>query len=194
MDVDDVWYPWYRRAHEICCDAGIVPRTETGEFITPRTWSAHEEYGVKKQDWVRVLEDAGKDLYDADPDPAFLPMMADFAMAGHEVWFITARGSFGPPGMQQNIRRWTREYFEQIGLGYNLRERLIFSKDKTILRVDAYVDDRLDHCEAVEDWGTPAFLMTQPWNIYQHLCTGVTRIRGLAEFKHQIRALETKSL
>ena len=39
VDIDDVIYPWYDTAHQVCTDAGI------SNGVTPRSWVVHEEYG-----------------------------------------------------------------------------------------------------------------------------------------------------
>jgi hypothetical protein len=175
IDIDDVIYPWYDRAHELCVAAGIT------NGVTPSSWSVYEEYGCSLEEWVAVLVEAGRDVYDLPPLEGTVEALRRLRDAGHDIVFVTARGSFGSNGEQ--IAQWTREWLDEhvtpiLGLGgFDLH----FSRDKTAVPTDYFIDDNADNVRALCAVGTEAVLRTRPWNADVSL-DELTRCTDLAAF------------
>lgn len=168
IDIDDVIYPWYRRAHELCAHAGITNGVE------PVTWRPFEEYGCSLEDWVAVLVAAGRGVYTEQPYPEARGALGRLVDAGCEVVFVTARGSFGSNGAA--IKGWTRDWMaEHLG---DIPHELFFSPDKTAIPTDWFIDDRVDHVRDLTLARVNAYLRTQTWNAH----SGLPRVDDLERF------------
>ena len=159
VDIDDVLYPWYRTAHEVCEEVGIT----NGK--TPTTWQVQDDYGCSLEEWIEALSEAtvsGR-LYEAPPFPGVLRSLERLVEAGHEVHLITARGwlQHGPVIKGHTIRwlwNWEVPYTS-----------LTFARDKTILRADVFVDDHPKNWAALWAADLPCFLVQQTWNHDDHI-------------------------
>ncbi|HKY58351.1 MAG TPA: hypothetical protein VJL80_09960 [Aeromicrobium sp.] len=131
VDVDDVLFPWFEKAHAACERAGIT------NGITPATWECWKDYGCTLDDWLAVMEKVTLDgsLYAGDPYPGVRDALAQLVDAGHTVHFVTARGFFKHGDL---IKRMTVEWINDYDLPHH---SLTFTKDKTVMRLDVAVDD-----------------------------------------------------
>lgn len=131
VDVDDVLFDWYGRAHEACMAAGI-----TGS-VTPFTWSPFEEYGCTAQAWYDALEVATLDgsLYSGEPLPGAVEALERLREAGHSIHLVTARGFLAHGDL---IKRQTIDWIIDYRVPH---DTLTFSRDKTLVRVDVFADD-----------------------------------------------------
>lgn len=168
IDIDDVWYGWYDRAHQICVEAGIT------NGVTPTTWQPYDEYQCPKDAWIKALELAGPSVYDQPPLPGTVDQLRRLVNAGHHLVFVTARGSFGGNG--GDIMDWTRAWVQQHldGLPFELH----FNRDKTVAATDYFIDDNVDNVVSLLDAGVDAWLRTRPWNEAADL----PRVDDLAQF------------
>jgi hypothetical protein len=131
IDIDDVLYPWYDTAHQLCVEAGIT------NGVTPCTWAPYEDYGCTDQEWYRVLSAGAQTgaLYDAEPISGTVEQLCRLRDAGHTVHLVTARGSLrhGP-----RIQMLTIQWLHQHGVPH---DSLTFAKDKRAVITDVFLDD-----------------------------------------------------
>lgn len=163
VDIDDVLFDWYGRAHAACDSAGITGGVE------PSTWSPHEEYGCTLQAWLDVLTAVTLDgsLYGGEPLPGAMDALHALREAGHSIHLVTARGflSHGDLIKQQTIA-WISDYAVP-------HDTLTFSKDKTIIRTDVFADDSERNIKALTDAGVPCCMIRaahnqhfkHPWSV-----------------------------
>ena len=170
VDIDDVLFPWYDRAHTASVRAGITTPNNR-----PTTWWPYREYGCEPQAWYDALAVATLDgtLYAGDPFPGAVDALHRIAAAGHTIHLVTARGflAHGPAIKAQTIA-WLDEH--QVP-----HDTLTFSRDKTVVPCDWFVDDNVDNATAVAATGTRAYLLRQPWN--QHNQT-LPAVQDVPEF------------
>lgn len=159
VDIDDVVFPWYDRAHAACVAAGI-----TGG-VTPTTWSPHEEYEVTNEVWWEALATAtlSGTLYSGDPYPGAIEALWRLDAAGHFIHLVTARSTHRliAPEVAASIREQTVLWVTANHLPH---ETLTFSKDKTVVPADISVDDNIGNYDALDKAGHYPYLVNRPWN------------------------------
>lgn len=168
VDVDDVLFPWYDRAHRACEAAGIT------NGVTPQTWQPFDEYGCGLQPWLDALKVVTLDgtLYAGEPYPGAAEQLDRLRSAGHTVHLVTARGYFVHGDL---IRSQTVLWLAKHGIPH---DSLTFSRDKTLITTDWFVDDSADNIDAVNAAGSLGVLVTRPWN--EH--SDAQRVETLEQF------------
>lgn len=177
IDIDDVLFPWFDKAHAACERAGIT------NGITPSQWSCYLDYGVTLEDWLAVMEIATLDgtLYTGEPYPGAIEALHSLKDAGHTLHIVTARGFFAHGDL---IRRHTVEWLRANDVPH---DSLTFSKDKTFIRVDAFVDDSWKNVSDLVAAGIPTWMVDAPHNKtteYPH------RVASVSEFASIILSME----
>lgn len=154
VDVDDVLFPWFDKAHAACERAGIT------NGVTPSQWSCYLDYGVSLEDWLAVMETATLDgsLYTGEPYPGAVEAMKSLRDAGHTLHIVTARGFFAHGDL---IRTATVEWLRDNDVPH---DSLTFSKDKTLVHVDAFVDDSWKNVSDLVAAGIPTWMVDAPHN------------------------------
>lgn len=154
VDIDDVLFPWFQKAHTACTKAGIT------NGRTPSRWECHEDYGVPLQVWVDVLQQATLDgtLYHGEPFPDAVPALSEAKKHGHTVHLVTARGFFDNGDI---VRLLTIEWLRDNNIPH---DTLTFAKDKTLVNLDVAVDDSLRNVQALRSAGVTTALMDAPHN------------------------------
>jgi hypothetical protein len=174
VDVDDVIFPWYHLAHEASLRAGITNGAE------PKSWQPYEEYGCSQQAWFDALEVATLDgsLYRGDLYPGAAEALQRLIDAGHYVHIVTARGFFNHGHL---IRQATVHTLKDVP-----HHSLTFTKDKTIMRLDAFVDDAVHNVQALVAAGIPTWMVNQPHNagFEYHL-----RVNHVSEFVDSVLSM-----
>lgn len=66
-------------------------------------------------------------------------------------------------------------------------DTLTFSKDKTVVKTDVFIEDNVDNFLALEESGVRSFLMDRPWNRHYHT---PYRVYGWDEFYNNIKEYE----
>lgn len=79
--------------------------------------------------------------------------------AGHDIIIVTDRSFGSSPSVSEQL---TLDWFDKEGIYY---DDIVFSRDKTVVWTDTFIDDKIDNYEALRRAGTNAFLLTRPWNI-----------------------------
>lgn len=160
LDYDDVIYPWFDQAHLACLRAGIAK-----SWHKPVTWHPYLTYGVSKEDWIAVLDEAAisGDLYHQPVERWKVDLIRRMYNRGYGIHFITARGSFGDNG--KIIEKHTRSNLISSGIPY---DSLTFSRDKVTpaleLGLDYMLDDSPSNFDLLTGAGINAYLQDERWN------------------------------
>lgn len=171
VDIDDVLFPWYDQAHVACTAAGIT------NGITPTSWYVHESYGCTLEEWIAALSAATLDgsLYRGDPYPGAVDALERLKAAGHTIHLVTARGLLQHGELiKAHTYRWVADHLAHVV------DSLTFSKDKTVVPVDVFIDDNVKNYDAVEAAGIECWLIDRPWN--QDTGDGRWRFSSFAEY------------
>jgi len=154
VDIDGCIYDWAARAHEASAAAGIT------NGVTWSSWLMHEDYGVDLQTWLDVLEPVTLDgsLYLGEPMPGAVEALQRLQDEGHSVHLITARGL---QSWSSLIRGWTVQWLEKCAVPH---DSLSFTKDKSLLRLDALADDAEHNIREATAAGTPSCLIDAQHN------------------------------
>lgn len=154
VDIDDVLYPWSDLAHALCEKAGIT----NGKTWT--CWTPWRDYGCSEEQWLHVLSIATLDgrLYGGAPIDGAGAQVARLQDAGHSVHLVTARGQFVHGSW---IMKDTVTWLKSHAIGY---DSLTFSRDKTLIPVDWFIEDNLDNYDALEAARGRPVLLNRPHN------------------------------
>lgn len=161
-DLDGVEHAFERGMFETIDHLGLADRYDyktafpTGE---PCCWTWYTHLGMNLDEFLEVAH-AGADLgfvFRGHPigDPTQMRRVRD---AGHTVHIITDRSFGTTPEVSQEA---TRRFLEDFGYQY---DSLTFSRDKTIVPVDAMIDDRIENYDALDAEGVEVYLLDRPWN------------------------------
>lgn len=177
VDVDDVIYDWFGRAHERCEAAGIT------NGVTPSRWEMYDDYGVDLDTWLAVIEMATLDssLYMGEPIPGAIQALHQLRDAGHTLHIVTARGFLAHGDL---IRKHTVEWLRAYDVPH---DTLTFSKRKSIVQTDVFVDDSWKNVQELVAAGVPTWMVDAPHNQgveYAH------RVPSVVEFAAEILAME----
>lgn len=170
VDIDDVLFPWYDRAHTASVTAGIADILHT-----PHTWHPYREYGCEPQAWYDALAVATLDgtLYAGEPMPGVVDALTRIRDAGHTVHLVTARGHLAHGAA---IKTQTIQWLDEHTIPH---DTLTFSRDKTVVPCDWFIDDNVDNATAVAATGARAYLHRQPWNLHNRT---LPVVRDMTEF------------
>ena len=123
-----------------------------------RHWDYFEGWGMSLDDWLTSYEDgvnAGLILRTGEPLPGARAAFRDLRRAGHTIHIVTDRAIGRDP------QEATIEWLARNGLVY---DSLTFSRDKTVVQTDVFVEDRLQNADALNAAGTRCYLINRPWN------------------------------
>lgn len=142
VDADNVFYD-FGESFLTWCGLEVRP---------PSSWEFYEDYGMTLEQYLeRFAEgvDAGHIFRIGAPIPGSLEGMKVLKEMGHTIHIVTDR--FVGKNSILNTAEWIKEYQPPF-------DTLTFSKDKTIVRTDMFVDDRPSHIDALNNIGTQAYL------------------------------------
>jgi hypothetical protein len=158
FDLDGVWYD-FRRAHsEFEIARGNTHCTL--EACDPG-WDYFEGWGMSLDDWLRSYAegvDAGVVLRHGEPMPGAVWSSRRLAELGHTIHIVTDRSIGTDLG---SASRATAAWLADNGFVFH---SLTFSRDKTVVPVDVFIEDRLQNADALNAHGTPCYLINRPWN------------------------------
>lgn len=144
-------------------------------------WHFYETWGFSweqiKPFWAAGV-DAGVIWRSGAPIEGFREVMTRLEAAGHKRHVVTDR-SIG-----KNCETATVTWLETYKIPY---DTLTFTADKTSVPVDVFIEDRDKNFLALNQAGTPCFLMDRPWN--RHIDAGDLRVNNWYEFYHQIQLM-----
>lgn len=158
LDLDGVVYPFVDGVRKFLVDCvGYEP-----EQLGPVTqWRMYEDWGMSEGDFRIHLESAvdhGLLFWTPGPCEGTREALQRLVDAGHTLHVVTARGEFGSPGQAERLtREWTEEYLPAVA-------SLTFAQDKTVVRCDVFLEDRVENYDSLIHHGVRATLINQPWN------------------------------
>lgn len=136
-------------------------------------WNYFEGWGWSVDQWLAAYAegvDAGHILWTGAPLPGARGAFWALRDAGHTIHIVTDRS------VGANPQGATRAWLARHGFEY---DSLTFSRDKTVARVDVFIEDRLENADALNAAGIPCYLINRPWNRRQD---DRLRVDTLAEF------------
>jgi hypothetical protein len=182
FDLDGVWYD-FRQAHSdfelsrgnAHCNMGAV---DPG-------WNYFEGWGMSLDEWLASYRDgvdAGVLLRHGDPLPGAVESSRALAKMGHTIHVVTDRSVGTDLGASS---RATAAWLAEHGFVFH---SLTFSKDKTVVPVDVFIEDRKENADALVAAGTPCYLINRPWNAPAD--DGRLRVDTLAEFVGKVADMQ----
>lgn len=175
VDIDDVLVDWYGTAHSLSVAAGIT----NGK--TPSSWAPFEEYGCTADEWYDVLSAATLDgtLYGQPPYEGAWWALKNLEDAGHSIHIVTARGFLAHGEV---IRQQTIDWLDFYDIPH---DSLTFSKRKSIVQCDVFVDDSEKNCLELLNHGVNTYMMNQPHNAHVEWAQ---RVNHISEFVDEVLA------
>jgi hypothetical protein len=148
-------------------------------MTVPKIWDFFLEWGLSLDTYLDYYQkgvDAGVVFVYGDPHEGCLEYMTKLKEDGHTLHIVTYR-TIGDKAVE-NTMHWLKR--EQIPY-----DSISFSKDKTIIANDYFIEDNLDNYAALEQAGIGAFLMDRPWNASQYVSN---RVFSWDQFYWEIKA------
>ena len=128
---------------------------------TPHSyWNFYEDWGWTFAQF-KALVDWGVDhgyIFSGHWRKNAIESVGRVAKMGHQIIIITDRSWGSDP---RNSERNTIEAFQRAGIEY---DELHFTADKTSVRVDTMVEDKLENYDSLVGNGTPTWLINRAWN------------------------------
>jgi len=151
VDLDDVLYPFVRGLALFIHESTGRPLEELG----PATcWEFYERnWGYTENEFLELFEagvDAGVVFSEGDPLPGSVEAVRALKEAGHSVHIVTDR--FVGRRSHANTEEWLAKH----EIPY---DSLTYSRDKTVVRTDAFIDDNSKNVLALREAGCAAFLL-----------------------------------
>jgi hypothetical protein len=148
-------------------------------------WDFYKDWGWTSKQFVEFCNegaDAGF-IFCGDARPGAAEAVQAIKAMGHTIHIITDR-SFGsaPAISHSNTSNWLKQH----GIPY---DSLTFTADKTIVRVDAMIEDKLENYDALEANGTWTFLINRAWN----QVPGDVARRRIDELSEYVQAIEDET-
>lgn len=157
IDLDGVCYDFAASLREYCIQACLRFKHECPDATR---WEFYEDWGFSLDEFLIACHrgvEAGVIFTHGDPYPNVREAFDRLRAAGHTIHIITDR-SFGREGASEAA---TRGWLDRHGLRF---DSLHFTADKTIVKVDAMVDDKLANYDALDAAGVNVWLHKRPWN------------------------------
>lgn len=142
-------------------------------------WEFYEDWGFSLDEFLDFFHrgvDAGVIFTHGMPYANTREGFQRIKAAGHSIHIVTDR-SMGKAGASE---RATSAWLKAHDLPF---DSLTFSADKTVVRLDAMVDDKPENYAALEAAGVNAYMLTRAWN--QHV-EGAQRVLDLLHFAEVI--------
>lgn len=157
IDLDGVCYDFAASLREFLTSSGIRFKHQCPDALR---WEFYEDWGITLSEFLTHCHrgvEAGIVFTHGDPYPGVREAFQRIKAAGHSIHIVTDR-SFGREGVSE---RATRAWLDRHDLPF---DSLTFTADKTIVRLDHMVDDKLANYDALEAAGVDVHLLKRPWN------------------------------
>jgi FMN phosphatase YigB (HAD superfamily) len=113
------------------------------------------------EDFLRCMDegvDAGYLFWQGELyEPEIPELILSLKQAGHENYLITHRFS-GKAKCPQDA---TKHFYEEQGVKF---DDIIFSKDKTVAKMDVFIEDNVDNYDSLDAAGVKVYLINRPYN------------------------------
>jgi hypothetical protein len=156
VDLDGVNYDFGASLRRYLLSVGYPEHLMTA----PQRWEFYLDWGLTDAQFIDACHkgvDAGIIFRSGGTLPGASAALHRIADAGHEIHIVTDR-SFGTDDASQ---RMTREWAAEHDLPYT---SLSFSRDKTVVPTDVFVEDKLENYDALTAAGRVVYLIDRPWN------------------------------
>lgn len=138
---------------------------ELGHKLEPEaeaeTWDYFTKYGYTSEDFLSHMDDlvdAKRLFWEGELYEPDIPEKIDqLRAAGHTIHIVTNRFS----GKVECAEEATRHWFKSKKINY---DSLTFSKDKTVVPTDIFLEDNLKNFEAIWMAGSLCYLVNRPYN------------------------------
>ena len=142
----------------------------------PNQWDFYHDWGLSVEEFVQMCHDGADAGYVFRGDCRDMaPSAINFIKSlGHTIHIITDRQFGTYPAVSH---RNTREWLEQHDIKY---DTLTFSADKTAVKTDMFIEDKLENYDALVSAGVDCYLVDRPWN--QDAGDNRKRIKSIQEF------------
>lgn len=177
LDLDGVCYDFGNAFRE-----WLKVRGRREPMPEPTNWYFYRDWGLTDQEFgeqVNLGVAAGWIFRWGGPIYGSLEGAQLLKEQGHTIHIVTDR-FFGPAGDAQAA---TMEWLFKHGFPY---DSVTFAKDKTTVRLDAMVDDKLKNYDALEAAGVASYLLDQKWNRDD---VPRRRVDSVLDFARQLEAL-----
>lgn len=175
IDLDGCVYDFTEALKRTAIKHGVGGLHEGSDFPAPTGWYFYEKWGLTRDEYALLLENYGEDLYSQD----LWPMEgSDLGMRlalerGHEIHLVTHRGEKSL-GARFGTLRWLADF--RVA-----NTSVTFTRDKTIVPVDAFVDDKPENFQDLLDFGVDSYLLDRPWNRHYD-CDPNRRVSSVVDF------------
>lgn len=173
VDLDGVLYNFHGAFIDHLRASGQYERYEVKHVFD--RWNFFEQWGMSQEEFVSHCN-SGVDsgiIFRGPARKRAASSLRRIKKAGNEIHIITDR-SFGstPEASKQATYDWLNEH--QIPY-----DSVTFSADKTVVKTDMFVEDKLENYDALDKAGTEVYLINRPWNRRTDFRR---RISGITEF------------
>jgi 5'(3')-deoxyribonucleotidase len=143
-----------------------------------------DNWGMTTDEFLSIYEDgvnAGVVFTHGNIEEGAIDLLHSLREHGHTVHIVTHR-TIGSKAQQATVDWLSREGFEW--------DSLTFSEDKTIIKTDIFIEDKVENFLDLEESGVRSFIMDRAWN--QHLSTPY-RVNSLKDFDRCVQWINKHS-
>jgi 5'(3')-deoxyribonucleotidase len=175
LDMDGVVYQFENAVrHHLITHRGY----QLNQLPDARSWRFFQEWGIADDDFDPICAEAIENgiLFTwGEPYEGTAQQLQRLVDDGHTLHVVTARGIGAPGGAEGATKAWLSQYLPPIS-------SLTFSKDKTIVRTDVFLEDKLSNYDALITSGVRATLINRPWNQQESTYPWRRRVDSIEEF------------
>lgn len=185
IDLDGCAYGFTESFKEYLIEIGHPGAVDL--MVPTANWEIWLDWGMELAAWLSLFTAgvaAGRIFRTGEPLDGAKEAMDYLRGRGHSLHVVTHR-DIHPRAVQS-----TCEWLAEWGLHY---DTITFSKDKTVIPVDVFIEDNVDNALALADAGVLVALMDRPWN--QHAPKDryeIDRVYGWHQFALAVDRLERK--
>ena len=135
-------------------------RTEAECSAPIEDYHFYRKWGISDDEFPQICHDgvnAGIIFMHGEPFPGARSCMRQLKASGHRLHIITDR-AFGEENFSEDL---TRQWLDLYDIPY---DTLTFSADKTCVRTDFMLDDKIENYDDLEAVGCTPYLYDRPWN------------------------------
>ena len=185
VDLDGVLYNFGDSVNRYLNHIGLGYLWKSGPTPDP-FWEFYRDWGWSDSQFVDLCND-GVDagiIFQGPIREGARAAMMDLRDSNNEIIIITDR-QFGSTPEKSHMA--TRHWLEFHEVPY---DRLIFSANKTVVKTDIFVEDKLSNYDALTAAGTECWLINRPWNKEDD---DRNRIDSVSEFPTKVLSRLTSS-
>jgi len=157
-DCDGVLYPFRKNLSEYLISQGYEHCTE--DNASPE-WNFYNGWNMTHDEYMKMFTqavDRGIIFRVGEPYPGAVQALEAVVELGHTNHIVTDRSV----GTEPYTSLWhTAEWLAEWKFPLT---SLTISRDKTVVPVDIYIDDRLENYDALDAIGVEVYLLNQDWN------------------------------